>query len=188
MVNGIAATRTTQVSRPPNHSDPGTVLPVWPRSAGTAHPTFGTCSGEPALWRWLLPPTLLYGAENVGQVRSSRRILCRHTYVTIAQANGVSHETIAALTGDTLTSKRPRAICTSLRIRLLKAVEVLGNQAASPGAAGKETIWIRRSLFTMELETANLRSHPAMSNAPVRRYRVQRRNETTSAQSSRPYR
>ena len=85
---------------------------------------------EPTLWRWLLPPTLLCGAENVGQVRKLSPHCCRHTYVTMLQANGVPMETIAALTGHS-DIKTTEGYLHQSADTLAKAVEVLNGKATS---------------------------------------------------------
>ena len=82
-------------------------------------PYVWTCSGGNPLYGVGSFRRRFYTAlKNVGQVRKLSPHCCRHTYVTMLQANGVPMETIAALTGH--SDIKPRAICTSLRIRSQK--------------------------------------------------------------------
>ena len=62
--------------------------------------------------------------KNVGQVRKLSPHCCRHTYVTMLQANGVPMETIAALTGHS-DIKTTEGYLHQSADTLAKAVEVL---------------------------------------------------------------
>ena len=68
--------------------------------------------------------------KNVGQVRKLSPHCCRHTYVTMLQANGVPMETIAALTGHS-DVKTTEGYLHQSADTLAKAVEVLNGKAAS---------------------------------------------------------
>ena len=68
--------------------------------------------------------------KNVGQVRKLSPHCCRHTYVTMLQANGVPMETIAALTGHS-DIKTIEGYLHQSADTLAKAVEVLNGKAAS---------------------------------------------------------
>lgn len=68
--------------------------------------------------------------KNVGQVRKLSPHCCRHTYVTMLQANGVPMETIAALTGHS-DIKTTEGYLHQSADTLAKAVEVLNGKAAS---------------------------------------------------------
>ena len=86
-------------------------------------------------------PSSLYGVgsfrrrfytalKNVGQVRKLSPHCCRHTYVTMLQANGVPMETIATLTGHS-DIKTTEGYLHQSADTLAKAVEVLNGKAAS---------------------------------------------------------
>lgn len=68
--------------------------------------------------------------KNVGQVRKLSPHCCRHTYVTMLQANGVPMETIAALTGHS-DIKTTEGYLHQSADTLAKAVEVLNGKPAS---------------------------------------------------------
>ena len=93
-------------------------------SANTAaHPTFGPAP-EGTRRRFYT------ALKNVGQVRKLSPHCCRHTYVTMLQANGVPMETIAALTGHS-DIKTTEGYLHQSADTLAKAVEVLNGKAAS---------------------------------------------------------
>ena len=92
---------------------------VWTRSGG--NPLYGVGSFRRRFYTAL---------KNVGQVRKLSPHCCRHTYVTMLQANGVPMETIAALTGHS-DIKTTEGYLHQSADTLAKAVEVLNGKAAS---------------------------------------------------------
>ena len=68
--------------------------------------------------------------EKIQGVRKLSPHCCRHTYVTMLQANGVPMETIAALTGHS-DIKTTEGYLHQSADTLVKAVEVLNGKAAS---------------------------------------------------------
>ena len=85
---------------------------------------------KPALWRCSFRRRFYTALKNVGQVRKLSPHCCRHTYVTMLQANGVPMETIAALTGHS-DIKTTEGYLHQSADTLAKAVEVLNGKAAS---------------------------------------------------------
>lgn len=94
-------------------------------------PYVWTCPGEAPLYGIGSFRRRFYTAlKNVGQVRPLSPHCCRHTYVTMLQANGVPMETIAALTGHS-DIKTTEGYLHQSADTLAKAVEVLNGKAAS---------------------------------------------------------
>ena len=88
-------------------------------------PYVWTCSGGNPLYGVGSFRRRFYTAlKNVGQVRKLSPHCCRHTYVTMLQANGVPMETIAALTGHS-DIKTTEGYLHQSADTLAKAVEVL---------------------------------------------------------------
>ena len=88
-------------------------------------PYVWTCSGGNPLYGVGSFRRRFYTAlKNVGQVRKLSPHCCRHTYVTMLQANGVPMETIAALTGHS-DIKTTEGYLHQSADMLAKAVEVL---------------------------------------------------------------
>ena len=94
-------------------------------------PYVWTCSGGNPLYGVGSFRRRFYTAlKNVGQVRKLSPHCCRHTYVTMLQANGVPMETIAALTGHS-DIKTTEGYLHQSADTLAKAVEVLNGKAVS---------------------------------------------------------